>query len=309
MSFDLRELQTAVAGHGAVVRLLVTRVAGSVPRGAGTSMLVWSDGQSGTIGGGELEFRAIAKSREMLATGRSRMHQTLPLGPALGQCCGGSVTLVWEAFDASTLPRDFPYVRPLNGQTEIPAGVARKARRIAPGSPPLTIDGWLIEAETTARQPLWIYGAGHVGRALVDVLHPLPDYAMTWVDTTANRFPDAIPDTVTPVVATDPALMVRHAPANAAHLILTYSHDLDLRLCHVLLNHRFASVGLIGSASKWARFRSRLTALGHAPDQIARITCPIGDPALGKHPQAIAIGVASRLLQAGQSAIRKDKSA
>ena len=87
-----------------------------------------------------------------------------------------------------------------------------------------------------------------------------------------------------------------HAPHDAHHLILTYSHALDLALCHGLLGHGFARAGLIGSATKWARFRSRLGALGHAPAQIARIRCPIGTPGFGKHPQAIAIGVASGLL-------------
>ncbi len=310
MSFDLHQLNGAVVTYGTVVRLLVTRTAGSAPRGAGTAMLVWADGQSGTIGGGELEYRAIADARAMLAEGRSRMQQTLPLGPALGQCCGGSVTLVGEAFDTATLPHDFPFVRSFGAATDIPAVVARKARRMAPGSAPLTIDGWLIEAETARAQPLWIYGAGHVGRALVSVLHPLPDYDITWIDTAANRFPDAMPEGVTPVIATNPALIARHAPAEAAHLILTYSHDIDFRLCHTLLGQSFASIGLIGSATKWARFRSRLAASGHSAPQIARITCPIGNPSLGKHPQAIAIGVAARVLtRTDQMTARRDLTA
>ncbi|HEY0274759.1 MAG TPA: XdhC family protein, partial [Paenirhodobacter sp.] len=87
------------------------------------------------------------------------------------------------------------------------------------------------------------------------------------------------------------------APADARHLILTFSHALDLDLCHRLLRHGFSRCGLIGSASKWARFRSRLSALGHSDAQILRIACPIGDPTLGKHPQAIAVGVAAALLR------------
>jgi xanthine dehydrogenase accessory factor len=105
-----------------------------------------------------------------------------------------------------------------------------------------------------------------------------------------------VPDHVTALPAADPARLVPHAPRDANHLILTYSHALDLALCHALLEHGFAGAGLIGSATKWARFRSRLGALGHSPAQIARIRCPIGTPGLGKHPQAIAIGVASSLL-------------
>ena len=96
--------------------------------------------------------------------------------------------------------------------------------------------------------------------------------------------------------AAEPTRLVRHAPGMADHLILTFSHALDLDLCHALLGHGFGGCGLIGSATKWARFRSRLAGLGHDPASIARIACPIGDPALGKHPQAIAVGVAAALL-------------
>jgi len=110
-------------------------------------------------------------------------------------------------------------------------------------------------------------------------------------------------------VATAPARLVPHAPVRAEHLIATYAHDLDLALCHALLTHDFAGAGLIGSATKWARFRARLSALGHAPAQISRIACPIGDPALGKHPQAIALGVATALLKGpGQAANRRNRA-
>ena len=103
---------------------------------------------------------------------------------------------------------------------------------------------------------------------------------------------------------------MRHAPPSAEHLVLTYSHALDLEICHRLLSHGFARAGLIGSATKWARFRKRLLALGHSEVSIARITCPIGDPALGKHPQAIAIGVAHDFLaQPVALAARKDGTA
>jgi xanthine dehydrogenase accessory factor len=142
------------------------------------------------------------------------------------------------------------------------------------------------------------------------VLSPLPDIAITWVDTGPERFPASVPAGVTTVPAAKPAELVRHAPPNAEHLVLTYSHNLDLELCNRLLSHDFRFAGLIGSATKWARFRSRLAALGHAPEQISRITCPIGDPALGKHPQMIAVGVAAQLLRpARQTELKKDLSA
>lgn len=242
------------------IRITVTKTAGSVPRDAGTQMLVWADRTEGTIGGGTLEWEAMAEARRMLRDGRQSHNATMPLGPALGQCCGGSVSLLWEVAEAMTTP---------------PA------------------------------RPLWIYGAGHVGRALVTVMAPLPDFAITWVDTAADRFPQT---DVTTLVAKDPALIVKHAPVDADHLILTYSHEIDLALCHALLNHDFHSAGLIGSATKWARFKSRLNALGHAPAQISRIACPIGDPALGKHPAAIALGVATAMIGA-EARRTKERSA
>ena len=298
MSLDLPALRAAVAAQGAVVRVLVLRTAGSVPRGAGTSMLVFAHGQDGTIGGGALEFEATAKARAMLPEGEAASQTTLPLGPRLGQCCGGSVTLVWERFDRANLPPTLPFARSLSRPSDVvPARVVTRRAHIQPGQAPEMVEGWLIEAAPVPQRPLWIYGAGHVGRALVDVLNPMPGLAITWIDTAADRFPDIVPPDVTRVVAVEPAMLVRHAPRNADHLVLTYSHEMDLAICHALLAHDFASAGLIGSLTKWARFRSRLTALGHAPARISAIACPIGDPALGKHPQAIAVGVAAALLK------------
>ena len=297
MSFDLTRLTEATRAHGAVVRLLVSRSAGSAPRDAGTSMLIWAEGTEGTIGGGTLEFQAIAEACEMLATRAGLRHRAVPLGPALGQCCGGSVTLVWERFDEATLPASLPYARPLGPAEAMPATVARKAIALQPGALPAEIDGWLIEAAPAQRRPLWIWGAGHVGRALVDVLRPLPDFEITWVDTGRHRFPTEIPSGITTLPAAEPSVLAAHAPREAEHLVLTFSHEIDLALCHALLSRGFKGLGLIGSATKWARFKSRLAALGHTREEIARIACPIGDPTLGKHPHAIALGVATSLLK------------
>lgn len=242
------------------IRVTVIRTAGSAPREAGAQMLVWADRTEGTIGGGALEWEAMAEARRMLQAGRSRHSASIPLGPAMGQCCGGSVSLLWEEAEVMT---------------------------------------------SSPARPLWIYGAGHVGRALVNVMAPLPDFDITWVDTQADRFPQT---DVTTLVAADPTLVVKHAPIDADHLIFTYSHAIDLGLCNAILNHRFHSVGLIGSATKWARFRSRLAAMGHSNADISRIACPIGDPSLGKHPAEIAIGVASAMINAGERKI-EDRTA
>ncbi|MBL4627978.1 MAG: xanthine dehydrogenase accessory protein XdhC [Roseicyclus sp.] len=237
------------------IRVTITDAKGSAPREAGTAMLVHPNHIDGTIGGGALEWEAMRIARNMLQTGAPKAQHPFPLGPSLGQCCGGAVTLDFEATE--TLP-------------------------------------------TSPQTPLWVWGAGHVGRALIHSLSPLPGLALTWIDTAADRFPQDIPSldptSVHRAIATDPPKLMPHAPIDAHHLILTYSHDIDLALCHAALSRGFASCGVIGSATKWNRFRKRLRLLGHGDTEISRITCPIGDPSLGKHPQAIAIGVAATLL-------------
>ncbi|TAG24503.1 MAG: xanthine dehydrogenase accessory protein XdhC, partial [Rhodobacterales bacterium] len=170
------------------------------------------------------------------------------------------------------------------------------------------VAGWLVEPVAEATRQVWVWGAGHVGRALVAVLAHLPGVAVTWVDISAERFPGGVPEGVTVVPVGDPALLADHAPVGAEHLVVTYSHALDLELCHRLLARGFRSLGLIGSATKWARFRSRLGALGHSGEAVARIRCPIGDPGLGKHPQAIAVGVAAEFLR-GAMAFRGEMRA
>lgn len=299
MTLDLSSLQAAVQSHGRVARVVVARVKGSVPREVGASMLVWAGGQSGTIGGGALEFDAAKHA--LSAPGIAHF----PLGPALGQCCGGHVTLVTEIFDTSScLPEGEIWVRRIAGKEEQPLSIIRTARNMRGGRlrSPLLDQGWWVEAVNPKPAPLWIYGAGHVGRALVGVLAPLPDILITWVDTGPDRFPKP-EGNVTLLPCAHPADAVQFAPKDASHLILTYSHALDLELCHQILGQPFCLAGLIGSATKWARFQARLRSLGHSETQIGRITCPIGDPSLGKHPQAIAVSVASRLLSRRNNAI------
>ena len=153
-----------------------------------------------------------------------------------------------------------------------------------------------VGREAPAAEPIWIWGAGHVGRAIAGVLAPVGAHEIVLVDIAADRLPPDLPAAVRPLVAADPVRAVGHAPRAATHLIVTHSHALDLALCDALLRHGFAECGLIGSATKWARFRARLRAMGHADARIQNIRCPIGQPALGKHPQAIAVGVAADLL-------------
>lgn len=280
MTLDVARLEALIAAHGPVARVLVVEARGSVPRGGGTSMAVWGDGFDGTIGGGALEWRALAMAREVLRTGGARVLR-IPLGPDLGQCCGGAVTLAVERLDA--VPA-VPWVRRVEGAAPAPALTGFAFR-----------DGWLREEGATPEREIWIWGAGHVGAALTAVLAPMPASAVTLIDDASDRFPP-VPIGVTRLLAGDMPRAMAHAPAEAAHVILTYSHEIDLALCHAALTRGFRFCGLIGSKTKWSRFRSRLAALGHGKEAIDRITCPIGDPALGKHPQAIAVGVAVGLL-------------
>lgn len=311
--FDRLALQASVTQHGHVARVVVAAFEGSSPRETGAAMLVWRGGQSGTIGGGALEWQATQDARALLANGHRTRLDRVPLGPALGQCCGGAVTLLTEVYDTAalaSLPEDV-VARPVDDR-DMPLAVKRllaNARGMGTLPQAQLLQGWFIEPVSRPQRQLWVWGAGHVGRALVGVLALLPDLEITWVDVALDRFPAVIPAHVRAVPVPNPADAVALAPRSAEHLILTYSHALDLDLCHRLLTHGFAHAGLIGSATKWARFRSRLAALGHIPVQIARIQCPIGDPALGKHPQHIAIGVAVTFLQAKTQFVPRQETA
>jgi xanthine dehydrogenase accessory factor len=298
---DIEALRVAVDAHGRVARIVIAAHDGSTPREVGASMLVWADGQSGTIGGGALEHEATLTARKRLAHSNVKHVDRIALGPTLGQCCGGAVTLLCEMFDATLMPviENGIHARAVDGR-DMPLAVKRvlaQARGEGRLPSPQLLQGWFIEPLSHPQRHIWIWGAGHVGRAIVSVLEPFPDIHITWIDVSRERFPEYMPPRVTSKFSRTPESIVAEASPNAEHLILTFSHTLDLALCHTLLQHGFASCGLIGSETKWARFRSKLGALGHSADRIARIQCPIGDPTLGKHPQAIAIGVAQEVLR------------
>jgi xanthine dehydrogenase accessory factor len=248
---------------GAVVAVTATR--GSVPREAGTRMLVGADAVLGTIGGGHLEFEAIALARGLLARppgAGEAIERRFALGPSLGQCCGGVVHL-----------------------------------RIAPlaADPP---EAWPPPAP---RFQLGLFGAGHVGRAIATLLAALP-CRVRWVDEREAEFPATPgPAHIERVTSDDlPAEVASPAatPPGACVLVLTHSHALDLEIVHAALRRpdlRF--VGLIGSRSKRARFEHRLRERGIAPAAIERLVCPIGLPGIaGKEPEVIALAVVAQLL-------------
>jgi xanthine dehydrogenase accessory factor len=335
---DLASLVSVLRGPAApegslpLVRVVVLRVDGSAPREAGAAMVVGAYRTWGTIGGGRLELEAIHHARAMLSRGTDAAWQrdvrSFALGPSLGQCCGGNARLLFEALSqreigdlAAALPAEAGDALVLRPTTEggaphvvshrkqdvagCPLPVMRAARDMLSGARPRQAElvapsksaAWFVEPASHARTPLYIYGAGHVGRAIVRVLQDLP-FAVRWVDTAGDRFP-VVPADVHPIVASDPARVAADAPAGAMHLVLTYSHALDLSIVHALLQRAdFAFLGLIGSDTKASRFRKRLREAGITDAALARMTCPIGVPGLaGKEPAVIAVAVAAQLLQ------------
>lgn len=256
-------LEALLAAGEPAALVTVAAARGSTPREAGAAMLVTAQRCFGTIGGGRLEWEGIARARELLAAGGAEASFELPLGPAVGQCCGGHVTLAVRRADAATL-----------------AEIAAE------------------EAAARASLPVvLLFGAGHVGRALARALSPLP-LRLRWVDPRADEFP-AEPLPGVEITVTGRLLdEVAAAPAGAAYFVLTHSHALDFGVCSAVLERGdFAYLGLIGSKTKRAKFERGFRELGLPESRIARLVCPIGGAAVrDKRPAVIAALAAAELL-------------
>lgn len=291
----------ASAAPSALVSVLATE--GSAPRAAGTRMLVTHDGLRGTIGGGALEHRAIAQARAILAEppGAWRV-QDYPLGPLLGQCCGGRVRLLVEHVDPAALGWTADVG---DGATLVTSLDATVTRRIDPTAAPVPqsargarpgAGARLIERLGQRSRPLYLFGAGHVGQAIARRLPGLP-LRLAWFDSRTGL--DGM-DALTIVPGDGLTGCVDEAPADAAILILTHDHALDYALTRAALRRAPAFVGLIGSATKRARFLSRLATDGLGDTARARLTCPIGVTGVaGKEPDVIAIAALAQLLALG----------
>ena len=252
------------------VLVQVASTQGSAPRDAGTWMAVFTNALVGTIGGGHLEFQAIATARAQLkkAAGEAEVATLrFALGPALGQCCGGVVHLRFERVSASDVPA--------------------LAMRLGGGMAPVAL-----------------FGGGHVGQALVQVLLPLP-FELTWIDSREGVFPDPVPMRVVCEHSEPVHLAVQSLAPQSRVLIMSFSHAEDLDIVAACLQRQRVQadlpyIGLIGSKTKWATFRHRLEARGFSSAELAHVTCPIGVPGIiGKEPEVIAIAIAAQLLQTG----------
>jgi len=254
--------------HAEGVLVQVCETKGSAPREVGAWMVVWPDGLTGTIGGGNLEFDAVAQARTML-----QGHPGAPthgevrrfaLGPSLGQCCGGIVMLRFER------------VRAADAEA-------------------------LRQRLSLHLSPVALFGGGHVGHAIVRVLCTLP-YAVRWIDSRDEVFPATLPAPVRTEYSDPVQAAVDELAPGSRVLIMSFSHaeDLDIVIaCLERLRERddLPYIGLIGSKTKWATFRHRLSARGFSESEQARITCPIGIPGIaGKQPEVIAVAVAAQLL-------------
>lgn len=259
----------AAAPDAALVE--VATALGSTPREAGAWMLVSPERTFGTIGGGQLEFMAIDKARALLGVNGDQAgipHAPaildVPLGPEIGQCCGGRVTVS---------------VRRLDGRLR--EEVKRRAER-----------------EDAANPAVLVFGGGHVGRALAAALALLPVRAIV-VETRAEAL-DGMPDGIETRLTAVPEEMVREAPAGAAYVVLTHDHALDfLIVAEALRRDDAAYVGMIGSKTKRATFRSwYLKTAGGDDAALTRLVSPIGGEVKDKRPAVIAALAAAEIVAA-----------
>ncbi len=273
------EFQRLTASEDAVV-VSIASTQGSVPREAGTWMAVFAGQIVGMIGGGHVEFEAIAEAKALLKDQESTpdaYEKRYVLGPSLGQCCGGVMTLYYEKYSCSRNKYNgYSQKIPLNSVFNLIS--AKKLQNVA------------------------LFGGGHVGKAIIHILSTLPMQVM-WVDSRDEIFPIELPSNVICEHSDPVQAAVNDLVADSHVLIMSFSHAEDLDIvaaCLLRLRKRgdLPFIGLIGSKTKWATFRHRLEDRGFSEAELAQITCPIGlDGVTGKEPEVIAVGVAAQLLK------------
>jgi len=324
---DWLSLAAERAGPLHAVLVTVAIVEGSVPREPGAKMLVDAVRQWGTVGGGHLELRGAEIARAMLASGEKRRLERFPLGPGLGQCCGGVVHLAFELVDRDHLAalvarsrEDSWRLVALDGAADIALlDGAGHTLQGGPAPDPDRAQGthvlrdaagrrWLADRIEAPRAHLMLFGAGHVGAAIVRALGDLP-CRVTWVDERDDLFPATLPQNVT-VEATDtPEALAAGAAPGTSFLVMTHSHALDQRLAETILKRPGHDwFGLIGSATKRAQFERRLRERGIGQERLDGMVCPIGIPGIeGKLPAVIAAAVAAQLLTVWEANVPNER--
>ena len=308
-----RRLLEAIEAEGSAALVTLARVHGSSPREAGARMVVRpSGGFNGTIGGGALEWAALEAALAALKAGRgAAARRSLALGPELAQCCGGRVDWRIETFDRRDV-EDLGALAAAEGEglrsliARI-GGDGRVERRLDRDRPGGRLTGSLPDAgEWTeplgeSARVVTLFGAGHVGRALALALAPLP-FVVRWIDSRREAFPARAPANVALFHVPEPASALEGAPDGALIVVTTHSHAIDLAIVAAALeSERFGYVGLIGSATKRARFLRRMREAGLTEAMLAKLVCPIGLAGIaGKDPAVIAASTAAQLLMVSE---------
>lgn len=304
MSNVWQHIQKSLAAGKSCALISVVETKGSTPREVGARIVLNDQGGfHGTIGGGNLENASIQKAQKLLTENTQQIHlQKHLLGPDMGQCCGGAVTVLIEVFTPNQLPEIEPFAKAeLYGEFYILGDITEHSvsRKITLNSDPLGLDSVNILGETFAQKqtPIYLFGAGHVGKALMLHLASLP-FDVTWVDSRKAEFPKAVPANFTMHCLNQPHKILAQAPDNAQIFILTHDHDVDFEIVSTALQmDRFAYVGMIGSKTKKARFISKFKKLGMPQNIINQMTTPIGLTTIkSKKPQSVAISIIADLL-------------
>ena len=306
MQYTWRHIHDLIEQEGSVSLVTVLEVKGSTPRDAGTRMIIAPSGRFfGTIGGGRLEWEAIVQARKLLERSENLCDQhTFPLGPQLGQCCGGSVRVLFECMQRDRLDEIS------NLKAEEDKGSFKTEAIIRD-----TFVERSVTATDTSRRAFWdggnqlceqygplltdirLFGAGHTGKALMLTLAPLP-FNVTWYDERDDAFPSNVPANFKCVITKNIATSLKEAPNDAFIIALTHSHDSDFEVMLAALKEdRFGYVGVIGSETKAARFRSRLENAGLSQEHVNKMVCPIGyDGIKSKEPASVAVSITAELL-------------
>ncbi|MFN0006194.1 MAG: xanthine dehydrogenase accessory protein XdhC [Burkholderiaceae bacterium] len=263
----MQQLLRALGDGEQAVLVTVTQAQGSVPRDEGAWMAVLPSQLINTLGGGQLEFQAIQEARSLLDSSEALaepMIKRYPLGPSLGQCCGGVVHLAFERVDVSNL-----------------SSLSKRLQTLEPS--------------------LALFGAGHVGQAIVALMEK-QSWQVTWIDSREAIFPTVAGVNIQ-IEHSEPVQMaVQDIKANSHVLIMSFSHAEDLDVLQQCLIRQRAhrdlkSIGLIGSQTKWATFKSRLSQKGFEEADFLGVQCPIGIAGLrAKEPEIIAVSVVAQLL-------------